>query len=79
MLSNFFDLYCIYTVQVKSLKTPTYSKCAKRSKAKGGYFEESKIDFDLLNTFLVTTQFHVIFHSFDIFNSIYKNKKPLNE
>ena len=23
-------------------------------KAKGGYFEESKIDFDLFNTFLIT-------------------------
>ena len=35
--------------------------CKAVIKAKGGYFEESKIYFDLFNTFLVTTQFHMCY------------------
>jgi hypothetical protein len=36
-------------------------RACKGVKAKGGYFEESKIYFDLLNTFLVTLLFHVCY------------------
>ena len=43
-------------------------ECAKLSKA--SYFEESKIYFALFNTFLVTTWFHVLFDSFDVFTII---------
>ena len=33
--------------------------CEAVIKAKGGYFEESQIYFDLFNTFLVTSGFHM--------------------
>ena len=39
--------------------------------AKGGYFEES----DLFNTFLVTTWFHVLFYSCDVFNNILQSRE----
>ena len=50
----------------------------------GDYFEESKIDIDLFNTFLATTWFHVLFHSFDVHyysNNVENSKnkeKPLD-
>ena len=49
--------------------------CKAVIKAKVGYFEECKIYFDLLNTFLVTTWFHVLFHSFDVLTIILQCRK----
>ena len=60
--------------------------CKALIKAKGGYFEVSKIYLDLFKTFLVTKLFHmcylIIFMSSLLFYSVenYKNKeKPFNE
>jgi hypothetical protein len=43
-------------------------ECAKLSKAKGGYFEEYKIYFDLLFGYYMIP--YVLFHSFDVLDII---------
>ena len=60
--------------------------CKAVIKAKDGYFAESQIYFDLLNTFLVTTSFHIcyfiVFMPSLLFYNVEdsKNKEdPLNE
>jgi hypothetical protein len=66
--------------------------CKTVIKAKGGYFEESKIYYDMFNTFCflggITTLIpYVLFHSFDVFTIILQCRKyillnkenPLNE
>ena len=62
--------------------------CKVVIKSKGGYFEESQIEnnFDLFNTFLVTTLFHVCYFIFLmpllLFYNVEKSKNkenPLNE
>ena len=62
------------------------SVCKAVIKSKGGYFEESKTYFDLFNTFLFTTRFHVcyviVLMSLLLFNNAENSKnieKPLNE
>jgi hypothetical protein len=53
-------------------------ECGKlSSKAKGGYLKNLKcsIYFDLFNTFLVNTRFHVFFHRFDVFTIILQCRK----
>ena len=51
----------------------------KAIKAKGGYLKnlKYKIYFDLFNTFLATTWFHMLFHSFDIFTLILQCKNKI--
>jgi hypothetical protein len=49
--------------------------CKAVMKAKGGYFEESKIYFDLFNTFGYYMIPYVLFHSVDVFTIILQRRK----
>jgi hypothetical protein len=49
--------------------------CKAVIKAKDGYFEESKIYFDLFNTFFGYFVIHVLFHSFHVFTIILQCRK----
>ena len=50
--------------------------CKAVIKAKVGYFEESKINFDLFNTFFGYYMIpYVLFHSFDVFTIFIQSRK----
>jgi hypothetical protein len=50
-------------------------ECAKQSKAKSCYFEESQIYLDLFNTFLAPTWFPVCYFIVDVFTIILQCRK----
>ena len=57
--------------------------CRAVNKSKGGYFEESQISFDLLNTFsyymIPYVLFNFVFISSPLFYNGKNKEKPLNE
>jgi hypothetical protein len=46
--------------------------------AKGGYFEESKINVDLFDTFFGYYMIPYVFHSFDVYTIILQHKNKGN-